>query len=110
MTLEKYLMPDEQIRYEHPTKANIGEILYNIYITDTRLIGYSQRGLIIKKDSVVTINLDDIKSLDYKEEGMISKKGTLKLNTSDMSFSIYGTPRGMTQLWQTLQSFMKKKK
>ncbi len=107
MTLEKYLMPDENIRYEHPSKVNIGEIVYNLYITDTRLIGYVQRGLIFKKDSIITINLNEIKSLDYKEEGMLSKKGNLKLNTSDMSFSIYGAPRGMTQLWQTLQSFMK---
>lgn len=108
MTLEKYLMPEEQIRYEHPTKAQIGEIAYNIYITDTRLIGHTKKGLIFKNDSVVTINLDEIKSLDYNEAGILNKKGTLKLNTRDMSFSIYGTPRGMNQLWQTLQSFMKK--
>ena len=110
MTLEKYLMPDEQIRYEHPSKATIGEIPYNIYITDTRLIGHTRKGLIFKNDSVVTINLDDIKSLDYKEAGIINKTGTLKLNTSDMAFSLYGNPRGMTQLWQTVQSFMKKSK
>lgn len=109
MGLEKYLMPEEKIRYEHPTQANIGELQYYIYITDRRLIGYVQRGLIFKNDSIVTININDIKSMDYEEEGIISKTGTLKLNTSDMSFSIYGTPRGMTQLWQTLQSFMNKK-
>jgi hypothetical protein len=109
MVLEKYLMPDEQIRYEHPTKCNIGEISYNIYITDVRLIGYNQKGLIFKKDNVITINLDDIKSLDYKEKGIINKKGILKLNTGNMSFSVYGNPIGMTQLWQSLQSFIKKK-
>ena len=108
MTLQKYLMPEEQIRYEHPTKAKIGEIAYNIYITDTRLIGHTRKGLILKNDSIVTINLNDIKSLNYNEKGMLSKTGTLELKTRDMNFSIYGTPRGMNQLWQTLQSFMKK--
>ncbi len=109
MGLEKYLMPEEQIRYEHPTRVNYGELQYNIYITDRRLIGFVQTGLIFKNDSIITININDIKSMDYKEAGIINKTGTLKLNTSQMPFSFYGTPRGMTQLWQTLQSFMNKK-
>lgn len=109
MGLEKYLMPEETIRYEHPTGVNIGEIIYRIFITDRRLIGFTQTGLIFKNDSIVTININEIKSMDYREEGIFNKTGTLKLNTSAMAFSLYGTPRGMTQLWQTLQSFTNKK-
>ena len=105
MGLEKYLMPEETIRYEHPTRIKYGEIEYNIYITDRKLIAYVQTGLIFKNDKIITININDIKSMDYKEAGIINKTGTLKLNTGQMSFSFYGTPRGMTQLWQTLQSF-----
>ena len=48
-------MPEETIRYEHPTRVKYGEIEYNIYITDKKLIAYIQTGLIFKSDKIIVI-------------------------------------------------------
>jgi len=42
---------------------------------------YARRGLIIKKDNVVSERIENIQTLNFKERGISPKKGIIKVVT-----------------------------
>nr|WP_238565057.1 hypothetical protein [Thermococcus litoralis] len=76
MALEDYLMPNEEIRFQSNTYVGYGDKLYQVILTDKRLILYAKRGLLFKSDDVVSWKLEEIQGLKYNEQGIIGKKGS----------------------------------
>jgi hypothetical protein len=105
MPLEDYLMPDENIKFQSDLDVQYGDKLYNIVLTDTRLVLYSRRGLLFKSDDVVTEAIKDIKNLKYKEEGMFVKKAYLIIE-SKSKIVLSGDRDALKTLYQRLLPFL----
>ena len=105
MPLEDYLLPNENIRYQSDFNVFYGGKPYSVIVTDTRLVLYSRRGLIIKNDDVVTEAIKDIQGITYREMGLIVKSGEVIISgKSRMQFG--GNKDSMKALYQKLLPFL----
>ena len=105
MPLEDYLMPNENIRFQSDFDVQYGDKLYNVVLTDVRLVLYSRRGLLFKSDDVVTESIKDIQSIKYKEEGMFLKKSYLIIE-SKSKIVLSGDRDALKTLYQRLLPFI----
>jgi hypothetical protein len=108
LVLEDFLLPMETIKYQAPDLITYAEHLYNLYMTNYRLIFYVKVGLLFKKENVVSERLEDIITMDYSERGLISKSGVLKIQTKDKRMEIQGTVPIIKAVWQELQKYSKR--
>jgi len=79
MSLEDYLLPGENVRFQSNRTLVYSGKPYQVIITDRRLILYARRGLIFKGDDLVTESLTDVRGVKYREKGMIAKKGLIEV-------------------------------
>ena len=105
MPLMDYLMPNEEVRFQSTTYVNYGDKLYQVILTNKRLVLYAKRGLIFKSDDVVSWKLDEIQGLKYKEQGIIGKKGIIEIH-GKTKVQFYGPAREMKALYQQLMEFL----
>ncbi|MGB9705168.1 MAG: hypothetical protein ACPL3C_06945 [Pyrobaculum sp.] len=103
MPIEEFLLPSEEI-YIRGVTVQYGNNIYEVFITNLRLLLYARRGLILKKDDLVSIKLSDIQNIQYREEGLINKKGILIVDLIDRRISLIGSPQGMKTLYQNLMA------
>jgi hypothetical protein len=73
-------MPKEHIKYQSESNVKHDGKEYLVILTNNRLILYAVRGLIVKKDNVITELLTDIRGITYKETGVLSKTGHILVN------------------------------
>lgn len=83
MALENHLKPGETVQYQSRHTITYDEKKYRVYVTEDRLLLYARRGLIIKKDDLVTWRLTDITRTNYQENGLLGLKGTVLLEVGD---------------------------
>ena len=98
-------MPGETVKFR------LGEVLYQgdryeFLVTDKRMLFYKRSGFLFKKDSVVSIKLEEILELRYKEEGLINKRGVIEVVTSKKKTSFSGTAAQMRELYKELQTMI----
>jgi hypothetical protein len=105
MVLQDFLFPEEVVKYQSTNYLTYGDVGYSIYITNRRLIGHKQAGLLFKKDNVFSVALQEVLHLDYREEGRISKKGILHIQTKDQKYDVQGSPNDVKALWKEMQKF-----
>lgn len=104
MTLERLLLPQEEIRFRAARPLKYGQSPYNAYVTNKRLVLYAQRGLIFSRDDFIAFHLKDIASSKYHEEGFISKTGYLTIAVGNTSARIFGSPIDVKQLYMAAQN------
>lgn len=104
MPLEDFLTPGEQIQFRNPD-ISYGNSVYELIVTNKRLILYARRGLIFKKDEMISIMMAEIRNIQYKEEGIISKKGILIIDTDNRRLTFYGSPQGIKVAYHNIMQF-----
>jgi hypothetical protein len=108
MPLADFLVPGENIRYKSPVSVEYQGDLYDFYITDKRLIWYKQKGLIFKRDNIVTEVIEAIKGIKFSEKGIIRKKGFIKIQTGERTLEFSGPLSTIRQIYTEMQVFMLK--
>ena len=63
MPIENFLLPDENLLYWSDFLVTYEEARYKMYITNLRLLLYSETGLVFKKENVITENFRQITGL-----------------------------------------------
>jgi hypothetical protein len=100
LKIEKYLIPNEIINYA--TKGSLyvgGEAGLRGYVTNNRVIFYTSLGLIIKKDRLHEIPIQDLKYYKIVEEGLVFKVIYLQLN----DLKIKGERSDILDLYKAIQ-------
>ncbi len=105
MPLEDYLMPGEQIKLHSNVNITYGGKDYALVLTDKRILLYSARGLIVKKDDVVTQKLDELQGVKYKEKGLFSKQGVIEIQ-GKTKMELGGPAASVKALYQQIMQFM----
>lgn len=109
MALHDWLMPNENMNYSAPDTIEYGGAELNFYITDQRIVLHNRKGLIFKKESIVTERLSEIVSMAYKEEGILfMKKGVLQIHMSNKIMDFKGKPESIKVIWHNLQYLIKR--
>jgi len=108
LVLEDFLLPDETVRYESPSKVRyLGDKFY-FYITNQRILAYRSKGKVFKKDKIIAERLEGIQSLNYYERGFVRKKGCLSVQTESKRMYLEGKIPDVKGIWQELQKYIKK--
>lgn len=105
MPLEDYLLPGEEIRFHSGQSVSYGGKLYELLVTNKRLLLYARRGLVFKSDDVVSIKLDELQGVKYKEKGVIGRIGILEIH-GKTRIQLEGHPAEMKTLYQQILQFI----
>lgn len=106
MPLEDYFLPDEEVRYQSPDEVEYGGQRYTVLVTNKRLLLYAKRGLIFKKEDVVSERIEDIQTLNFKEKGIFPKKGIIEVVTGKRKWQFEGRANSMKALFMSLQEHL----
>lgn len=106
MPVEDYLMPTEEIKVSGSGLVNFSGKMYQILVTNKRILLYARRGMISKSDDVVTTKLEELHDIKYRESGMVSKKGTIILQTEKTIMELYGPAAEIKAVYQQVMQFV----
>lgn len=104
MPIEDYLMPNEEIKYHSDGNLGYGGKLYELVVTDKRLLLYSRRGAIFKRDDIVSQKINEVLHVRYKENGILKKIGILEIDARTR-FSLSGTPAAIKTVYHQILQF-----
>lgn len=108
MVLEDFLLPGEVITFQIGKVKTLNDH-FDFYITDQRILLYRRRGVVFKKDRVISERIEDIRTLDYYEKGLVKKKGVLRIDTVSKKMEpIEGKVWDIKAIWQELQKYIKR--
>jgi len=104
MGLEDYLMANEQVRFRSGP-VEYGGKRYDLILTNKRLILYAKRGLLLKKDDVISWKIDEIREIRYYEKGIMKKRGYIRIVEEKTQTDFYGPAKEMKVIYQRLMEF-----
>jgi len=108
LVLEDFLFPGETIVFQSGKVETLND-RFIFYITDQRILLYRRRGVVFKKDRVITERIEDLRTLHYDERGIVKKKGILRIETLSKKMEpIEGKVSDIKAIWQELQKYIKK--
>ena len=100
LRIEKYLIPNEILNYRSKGSLYVGgEAGLRGYVTNNRVLFYTNIGLIIKKDRLHEIPLKDINQFKIVETGLLIKEMYLQLN----NLKIKGERSDILDLYKAIQ-------
>jgi len=99
-------MPSEQIKFQSSFGVHYAGKIYQVVLTDRRIVLYAKRGAIFKTDDVVTQKTEDLQGVKYREEGLIDKKGIIKIQSMKTEMDLSGSAKEMKALYQQMMQFM----
>jgi hypothetical protein len=88
MPIENYLLGDEKVLFWSDFQV---------------MLLYSEKGLIFKKEDVISENWRQITGLQFKEVGTISKRGIFKFISNKGEVELEGPANGMRGLFKAVQ-------
>jgi hypothetical protein len=103
MPIENYVLPGEKILFWSDFLVTHNEAKYKVYITNLRLLLYSESGLVFKKEEIITETFRQITGLQFAEQGAISRKGVLKFASTKGEVLLEGPVNGMRGLFKAIQ-------
>lgn len=108
MPLEEFLLPKESIRYTGTEEVEYEESTYNLFITNIRLILYSRKGLVLRKERIVSERLTEIQDVHYsaRVKGLEMNKGILTVETSKKKLDMTGTRDNIKQVSEELKKYI----
>jgi hypothetical protein len=108
LVLEDFLLPGEVIIFQSRKVKSLNDH-FIFYITDQRILLHRRRGVVFKKDRVISERIENIRTLDYDEKGRLRKKGLLHIETISKKMEpIEGKVPDMKAIWQELQKYIKR--
>lgn len=106
MPIEDYLMPSEQVKFQSSFGVHYGKKVYQVIVTDRRILLYAKRGMIFKSDDVVTQKLDELQGIKYQEQGIINKRGIMKIQSAKTEMDLWGSASEVKALYQQMMQFV----
>ena len=105
MPLHDYLMPGEETKFQSTGGVRYGVKKYQVILTDRRLLLYAERGLLFKKDDIISQKLDQLQGIKYSEKGIIDKRGVIQVE-SKTKMDLEGPAEEMKALYQQMMQFL----
>jgi len=106
MRIEDFLLENETILYNSPTKIEYQDNYFEFYLTDQRLIWYKRGGFFSKSDTMIAERIDTILEIKYEEKGFLTKKGAMHLVTSRKTLDFTSSIETIKAIYQQLQTFL----
>ena len=108
LVLEDFLLPGEVIVFQSRKIKTLND-KFIFYITDQRILLHKRRGVVLKKDRVISERIENLRTLDYNEKGLVKKKGILRIETLSKKMEpIEGKVPDIKAIWQELQKYIKR--
>jgi hypothetical protein len=89
MSIQTYLMPQEEIRFSGPLVTYSGTS-YDTFVTSARLVLLRSTGVFFKDYFVISERLDSIKHIRYSEEGIFFKDASIVCVAEGRELAIAG--------------------
>jgi hypothetical protein len=106
MPVEDFLLENEHIIYNSPSKLNYQDSYFEFYLTDQRLVWYKRGGFFSKSDTIIAERIDTILEIKYEEKGFLTKKGAIHLVTSRKTLDFSSSIDTIKAIYQKLQIFL----
>jgi hypothetical protein len=103
MPIEDYLLREEKILFWSDFQVTYNETKYKAFITNIRLLLFNEKGIVFKREEIITENWAQITGLQYTEIGSITRKGILKFSCSKGEIQLEGPRNGMLGLFKAIQ-------
>ena len=104
MPLEEFLFPNEEIEYSTlPEIEYAGDKSFQFFMTDQRAILFARRGLVFKRDHIISRAISEIAEIAYKEKGMF-KKGYLFIKSEKGNLEFKGKTEIVKEITKLLQN------
>jgi len=104
MPLEEFLFPSEEIEYSTlPEIEYAGDKHFQFFMTDQRAILFARRGLVFKRDHIISRAISEIAEIAYKEKGMF-KKGYLFIKSEKGNLEFKGKTEIVKEITKLLQN------
>jgi len=108
LVLEDFLLPGEVVIFQSGKVKSLND-RFIFYITDQRILLHRRRGVVFKKDRVISERIENIRTLDYDEKGLVKRKGVLRIETMSKKMEpIEGRVPDIKAIWQELQKHIKR--
>jgi len=102
--LEEFLFPNEEIEYSTlPEIEYAGDKSFQFFMTDQRAILFARRGLVFKRDHIISRAISEIAEIAYKEKGMF-KKGYLFIKSEKGNLEFKGKTEIVKEITKLLQN------
>jgi hypothetical protein len=76
---------------------------YKVYITNLRLLLYSESGIVFKKEEIITEEFRQITSPQFSEQGAINRRGIIRFTSNKGEVQLEGPVNGMRSLFKAIQ-------
>jgi hypothetical protein len=103
MAIQDILLPLENIIFRTRTKLIYSRRKYEVLITESRIVLYAERGLVLKSCDVVCERLDALFGAEYSEKGTIFKAAKMRLQGGN-SLEMRGPVEEVKPLFNFVQS------
>ncbi len=108
LVLTDFLYPGETIVFQSNKIDSLNDSFF-FYITDQRILLYRRRGVLFKKDRIISERIEDIRSMQYGEMGVFRKRGILRIETVSKKMDpIVGKVADIKAIWQEMQKYIRK--
>ena len=108
MVLTDFLYPGETIVFQSSKIESLNDNFF-FYITDQRILLYRRRGVLFKKDRIISERIEDISTMQYVERGILRKRGVLSIKTYSKKMDpIVGKVADIKAIWQEMQKYIRK--
>jgi len=108
LVLTDFLYPGETIVFQSNKIESLNDSFF-FYITDQRILLYRRRGILFKKDRIITERIEDIRSMQYGEMGVLRKRGILRIETLSKKMDpIVGKVADIKAIWQEMQKYIRR--
>lgn len=108
LVLSDFLYPDETIVFQSRKIESLNDNFF-FYITDQRILLHRRRGVMFKKDRIISERLENISTMQYTEVGVLRKKGVLRIDTYSKKMDpIVGNVSDVKAIWQEMQKYTRR--
>ncbi|MCW4016130.1 MAG: hypothetical protein NWF06_07165 [Candidatus Bathyarchaeota archaeon] len=106
--LTDFLYPGETIIFQSRKIESLNDSFF-FFITDQRILLYRRRGVLFKKDRVISERIENISTMKYGEMGILRKKGILCIETYSKKMEpIVGKVPDIKAIWKEMQKYIRK--
>jgi hypothetical protein len=108
LVLTDFLYPGETIVFQSNKIESLNDHFF-FYITDQRILLYRRRGVLFKKDRIISERIEDIRSMQYGEMGVLRKRGILRIETLSKKMDpIVGKVADIKAIWREMQKYIRR--
>ena len=108
MVLTDFLFPGETIVFQSNKITSLNDDFF-FFITDQRILLYRRRGVLLKKDRIISERIENISSMRYGERGIVRKRGVLHIETYTKKMDpIIGKIADVKAIWQEMHKYIRK--